>query len=76
MNTQKKEHFILFRFVRVRNRRGGTREGFLLKGILGISRGKNYNRGGSYFYARPEGGQNIKGNLGNSLNFNGGGLRP
>ena len=57
----KKEHFILSRFIRIRNRRGGTKTSFLLKSISGISGRKNYNRRGRYFYAKPEGGKNLKG---------------
>ena len=57
----KKEHFILSRFIRMWNRRGGTKSSFLLKGISGISGRKNYNRKGGYFYANPESGQNLKG---------------
>ena len=61
INTQKKEHFILSRFIRMRNRRGGTKSSFLLKVISGISGMKNYNRRGKYFYVKPEGRQNLKG---------------
>ena len=32
-----------------------------MKGTSGISGRKNYNRRGSPFYAKPEGGQNLKG---------------
>ena len=38
-------------------------DSFLLKGILGKSGRKIYNRG-SHFYSRPEGGQNLMGELG------------
>ena len=60
MSTQKRN--ILFRFIGVRNRRGrNIFSGLFLKGILGISGRKNYNRKERYFYARPSVGQNLKG---------------
>ena len=63
MNTQKKEHFILSMFVRVKIEELEIGSGFLLIDILGVSGCKNYNKGKGYFYALRERGQNLKGRV-------------
>ena len=41
--------WLLLRFVRVRNRRGGTKGEFLIERYLGISGRENYNKGEEVF---------------------------